>query len=80
MMEKNYTHNNLYNDKALVDNRRWLDRVNGVRVKKRMWREQPPHPFPEIRDLVLDPLPPIWVIGAKPRKKKRGRKFKRNKS
>lgn len=72
--EYNLIYTNNLNDKALFDQRKWIDRVNGAPVKKRMWKKAKKQPFPEIFDMVLDPWPPTWVIGAKPRKKKRGRK------
>jgi len=61
-------------DQALIAERQWIDRVNGAPAKRRMWKKRTPHPFPELREAILNPLPPAWVIGAKPRKKKRGRK------
>lgn len=78
--EFNPTHTNNLNDKTLFDQRKWIDRVNSAPAKRRMWKKALPQPFPEISNLNLDPLPPFWVIGAKPRKKKRGRKSKKKTS
>lgn len=56
--------------------RRWIDRVNGVPTRRRMWKGRTPHPFHEADGMKLKPINASQEKGFRPPKRKRGRKVR----